>query len=66
MNKLLKKFAKSEEGVTALEYGLIAGVIVIAVAATVPALGTSLKSLFTAIGAEVGTAASAASAAAGS
>ncbi|MFD1555922.1 Flp family type IVb pilin [Paraburkholderia silviterrae] len=58
MNKLLKHFAKSEEGVTALEYGLIAGVIVIAVASTVPALGTQLTSLFNSIEGKVATAAS--------
>ncbi|HKU00161.1 MAG TPA: Flp family type IVb pilin [Paraburkholderia sp.] len=64
MNKLLKRFAKSEEGVTALEYGLIAGVIVIAVAATLPGIGKSLSTLFTSIGTEVGNAATTASAAA--
>ncbi|MCG5073939.1 Flp family type IVb pilin [Paraburkholderia tagetis] len=66
MNKLLKRFAKSEDGVTALEYGLIAGVIVIAVAATVPAIGGSVKDLFTSVETMVGGAATAAKAAAAS
>ncbi|QBQ97356.1 Flp family type IVb pilin [Paraburkholderia pallida] len=64
MNKLLKQFAKSEEGVTALEYGLIAGVIVIAVASTVPGIGTSLTTLFTSISTELKPAAAAAAASA--
>lgn len=62
MNKLLKKFAKSEEGVTALEYGLIAGVIVIALASTIPSIGSSLTTVFKSIGTELGTAASSAAA----
>lgn len=66
MNNLLKQFVKSEEGVTALDYGLIAGVIVIAVASTVPAIGTSLSTLFTSISNELAPAAAAAAAAASS
>ncbi|WP_213294995.1 Flp family type IVb pilin [Paraburkholderia sacchari] len=46
MNKLITKFAKSEEGVTALEYGLIAGVIALAIATSVVSLGGSLNTVF--------------------
>jgi pilus assembly protein Flp/PilA len=46
MNKLVKHFLKSEDGVTALEYGLIAGVIALAIAATIGSLGTQLNSVF--------------------
>ena len=53
MNKLLKKFAKSEEGVTALEYGLIAGVVALAIVGTATTLGGDLSALFTAISANV-------------
>ncbi|MFX1672599.1 Flp family type IVb pilin [Paraburkholderia sp. A2WS-5] len=49
MNKLITKFAKSEEGVTALEYGLIAGVVALAVLVSATNLGTDLGLLFTAI-----------------
>lgn len=46
MNKLIKHFLKSEDGVTALEYGLIAGVIALAIAGTIGSLGTQLKTVF--------------------
>lgn len=46
MNKLIKQFLKSEDGVTALEYGLIAGVIALAIAGTIGSLGTQLKTVF--------------------
>ncbi|WP_310630948.1 MULTISPECIES: Flp family type IVb pilin [unclassified Paraburkholderia] len=47
MNKLVKLFAQSEEGVTALEYGLIAGLIAVVIAASASSLGTQLSSVFT-------------------
>lgn len=53
MNKLLKKFSRSEEGVTALEYGLIAGVVALAIVTAATGLGTDLSDLFTAIGTKV-------------
>lgn len=53
MNKLLKKFAKSEEGVTALEYGLIAGVVALAIVTAATGLGTDISNLFAAIGTKV-------------
>jgi pilus assembly protein Flp/PilA len=57
MKKLVNKFWKSEEGVTALEYGLIAGVIALAIAATISTLGTNLNSVFTKIQTTVASAA---------
>ncbi|MEK6295294.1 MAG: Flp family type IVb pilin, partial [Paraburkholderia tropica] len=47
MNKLVKLFAKAEDGVTALEYGLIAGLIAVVIAASAQGLGTELKAVFT-------------------
>lgn len=47
MNKLIRKFAKSEEGVTALEYGLIAGVIALAIVGGATSLGTGISGFFT-------------------
>ncbi len=41
-----RKFAREEEGVTAVEYGLIAALIAVAVIATVYAIGTQLNTVF--------------------
>ncbi|WP_322053757.1 Flp family type IVb pilin [Paraburkholderia bannensis] len=49
MNKLVKHFLKSEDGVTALEYGLIAGVIALAIAGTIGSLGSKLNTVFQSI-----------------
>lgn len=43
----LKGFQKGEEGVTMIEYGLIAALIAVAAVATLTTVGTSLNSLFT-------------------
>ncbi|CAG9195291.1 Pilus assembly protein [Paraburkholderia tropica] len=56
MNKLVKFFAQSEEGVTALEYGLIAGLIAVVIAASATNLGTQLSSVFTYITNQLSTA----------
>jgi pilus assembly protein Flp/PilA len=52
----IQKFLKDETGVTAIEYGLIAGLIVAAVAVTLGPIGTDLAAVFTNIGALVTTA----------
>ena len=49
MVKLLKGLAKDESGATAIEYGLIAAGISVAIIAVVQGLGTKLKSTFTAV-----------------
>ncbi len=41
------KFIKEEEGVTAIEYGLIAALIAVAIIVAATSVGTSLDSLFT-------------------
>ena len=41
-----RKFLRDEEGVTMIEYGLIAALIALAVIATVFAIGTNLNTLF--------------------
>jgi pilus assembly protein Flp/PilA len=48
---------KDRKGVTAVEYGLIAGLIAVAIIAILGSLGTSLNSLFTKVNNSVGTAA---------
>jgi pilus assembly protein Flp/PilA len=45
----IKKFLKDEEGVTAIEYGLIAALIALAVIVTVTAVGKQLNTVFTGI-----------------
>lgn len=42
----IKKFLKDEEGVTAIEYGLIAALIALAVIITVGLIGTNLNTVF--------------------
>jgi len=47
MRKLFKKFAGNREGATAIEYGLIAGLIAVAVITAVTSVGTNLTTTFT-------------------
>jgi pilus assembly protein Flp/PilA len=49
MTKILKAFLADESGATAIEYGLIAAGISIAIIAVVSGLGTKLKSTFSSI-----------------
>jgi pilus assembly protein Flp/PilA len=46
MNKTISKFVKDTSGATAIEYGLIAAGISVAIIATVNALGTQLQNTF--------------------
>ncbi|HKF96242.1 MAG TPA: Flp family type IVb pilin [Gammaproteobacteria bacterium] len=47
--KLLVKFANDESGATAIEYGLIAAGISVAIISVVTTLGTKLNATFTSI-----------------
>jgi pilus assembly protein Flp/PilA len=49
MKNLVARFLKDESGATAIEYGLIAAGISLAIIAAVNSLGTSLSSKFSAI-----------------
>jgi pilus assembly protein Flp/PilA len=49
MKNLIARFVKDESGATAIEYGLIAAGISLAIIAIVNGLGTTLNSKFTAI-----------------
>jgi len=49
MTSLVKRFAKDESGATAIEYGLIAAGIAVAIIGAVQALGTQLSATFNAI-----------------
>jgi pilus assembly protein Flp/PilA len=46
---LLTRFLRNEDGATAIEYGLIAAGISVAIIATVAGLGTKLNSTFTSV-----------------
>lgn len=49
MKNLLARFVKNESGATAIEYGLIAAGISLAIIAVVNGLGTNLNTKFTSI-----------------
>jgi pilus assembly protein Flp/PilA len=49
MTKMIIKFLRDQSGATAIEYGLIAAGISVAIIATVQALGTSLNTTFTSV-----------------
>ena len=46
MYQLIKRFGKDESGATAIEYGLIAAGISVAIIVTVQSLGTKLSNTF--------------------
>ena len=48
-----KRFVRDEEGVTAIEYGLIAALIAVAIITAVALVGTNLSDLFTKIAGEL-------------
>lgn len=49
MLEMLKQFARDEEGVTAIEYGLIAALIAVVIIGGVQLVGTNLAALFNTI-----------------
>jgi pilus assembly protein Flp/PilA len=46
---LISRFVRDESGATAIEYGLIATLIALAIIATVTTVGTSLSAKFAAV-----------------
>jgi pilus assembly protein Flp/PilA len=49
MKNIVLRFLKDERGVTAIEYGLIASLIAVAIITSVTTVGTNLTTKFTAI-----------------
>lgn len=49
MNALIKRFKADESGATAIEYGLIAALIAVAIIAAVRSLGGTLNTTFSEI-----------------
>lgn len=66
MLTMLKTFARNEKGATAIEYGLIAALIAIALITALTTLGGSLSSMFDTVASSVDTAAGGSEPAAGS
>jgi pilus assembly protein Flp/PilA len=46
MLKITQKFLKDENGATAIEYGLIAALVAVAIVGTLTSLGSGLSSMF--------------------
>jgi pilus assembly protein Flp/PilA len=49
VRNLLSAFVRDEQGATAIEYGLLAAGIAVAIIATVTALGTNLNTTFSSV-----------------
>jgi len=49
MKKLFVRFLKDQSGVTAIEYGLIGGLISIVILASTTSIGSSIQGLFNTI-----------------
>lgn len=55
MTNLVKRFARDESGATAIEYGLIAALIAVAIIGGATQLGSNLAAKFKAIASTLGT-----------
>ena len=53
MVKTIRSFIKNESGATAIEYGLIAALIAVAIITAATALGSSLSATFNSVSAQV-------------
>jgi len=54
MLKQMKKFLKNEDGATAIEYGLIAALIGVAIIAAVSSVGQGLEGTFNSVAEKLG------------
>ncbi|MDR7143770.1 MULTISPECIES: Flp family type IVb pilin [unclassified Rhizobium] len=61
MTKLVSRFLKDESGATAIEYGLIAALISVALIAGATSLGTNINNVFQNLSTKMSNAATAAS-----
>jgi pilus assembly protein Flp/PilA len=53
--KAIQKFIHEEDGVTAIEYGLIAALIAVVIIGSVTVVGTKLDAIFSYIGGKLST-----------
>jgi pilus assembly protein Flp/PilA len=49
MSKIFARFVKDESGATAIEYGLIAGLIAVVIISAISTVGTKLSAKFNAV-----------------
>ncbi|MFJ4288581.1 Flp family type IVb pilin [Cupriavidus sp. NPDC089707] len=56
LSTMIKRFIRDEEGVTAIEYGLIAALIAVVIIAAVRLIGTELDETFDKVGTALSTA----------
>jgi len=56
MKTLLKNFVRDESGVTAMEYGMIAALVAVAILTALGTIGTQLNTTFTKVGTALTTA----------
>jgi len=61
MRKLMKAFVRDERGVSAMEYAVLAGIVVIALGAMSTVFDSGLKTMFTTLFKNVNTAVSSSS-----
>lgn len=54
VTKFIQQFARDEEGVTAIEYGLLAALISVVIIVAVQLIGTNLDKVFDRIGTALG------------
>ena len=54
MKKFTQRFLRDNKGVTAIEYGLIAGLVVLVIATAVGTLGSNISGVFTAVANKIG------------
>lgn len=54
MKNFLSRFANDESGATAIEYGLIAGLVSVVIITALTTLGSNLSTTFTNVGLELG------------
>jgi pilus assembly protein Flp/PilA len=57
MRNFIKKLTSNRSGATAIEYGLIAGLIAVAIVVAVTSVGTNLNSVFGTVNSKLTTAA---------
>jgi len=53
MRTIVKMLAGNRNGATAIEYGLIAGLVAVAIVVVLTATGTNLTSLFTTVNTDI-------------
>ncbi len=56
MQNVFARFVKDESGATAIEYGLIAGLLSVIIITTLTTMGSQLQAIYTAISTGLGTA----------